>query len=195
MIHAQILGHLRSACQATGKREPDGGDPEPPRGGSGAADRIPAVPGQPGASAAVLALGPVDPSSSPKERHLHPRWSLCSLVLIAGCHAAPVSRELPIDHPARPEGAPTPFEPDPTPFERTPTYAPPTAAHAAGQHQEAGHGMHAPAAAEDGGAGAAYTCPMHPQVQSDAPGSCPQCGMALRPAAQARAADAEGPRR
>ncbi|MFV5699783.1 heavy metal-binding domain-containing protein [Flavobacterium sp. ZT3R17] len=25
----------------------------------------------------------------------------------------------------------------------------------------------------------AYTCPMHPEVQSDVPGNCPKCGMAL----------------
>jgi Cu+-exporting ATPase len=30
-------------------------------------------------------------------------------------------------------------------------------------------------------AGAIYTCPMHPQVRQDAPGSCPICGMALEP--------------
>ncbi len=24
-----------------------------------------------------------------------------------------------------------------------------------------------------------YTCPMHPDVVSEAPGSCPKCGMAL----------------
>lgn len=28
---------------------------------------------------------------------------------------------------------------------------------------------------------AAYTCPMHPEVVSDRPGSCPKCGMALEP--------------
>ena len=28
----------------------------------------------------------------------------------------------------------------------------------------------------------AYTCPMHPEVTSDAPGSCPKCGMHLVPA-------------
>ena len=28
---------------------------------------------------------------------------------------------------------------------------------------------------------AAYTCPMHPEVRSDKPGSCPKCGMALEP--------------
>ena len=30
-------------------------------------------------------------------------------------------------------------------------------------------------------AGAAYTCPMHPEVARDRPGSCPICGMALEP--------------
>jgi len=30
-------------------------------------------------------------------------------------------------------------------------------------------------------AGTVYTCPMHPQVSKDAPGSCPICGMALEP--------------
>ncbi len=25
----------------------------------------------------------------------------------------------------------------------------------------------------------AYTCPMHPEVTSDKPGSCPECGMDL----------------
>jgi Cu(I)/Ag(I) efflux system membrane fusion protein len=28
-------------------------------------------------------------------------------------------------------------------------------------------------------AGVQYTCPMHPEVQSDKPGSCPKCGMDL----------------
>ena len=30
-------------------------------------------------------------------------------------------------------------------------------------------------------AGAAYTCPMHPEVRRDHPGACPKCGMALEP--------------
>ncbi len=29
--------------------------------------------------------------------------------------------------------------------------------------------------------GAIYTCPMHPEVRQDGPGSCPMCGMALEP--------------
>ena len=27
--------------------------------------------------------------------------------------------------------------------------------------------------------GAIYTCPMHPEIEQDHPGSCPKCGMAL----------------
>src|SRR6185503_17577313 len=29
--------------------------------------------------------------------------------------------------------------------------------------------------------GSSYTCPMHPEIVRDAPGSCPICGMALEP--------------
>ncbi|HYM98522.1 MAG TPA: heavy metal-binding domain-containing protein, partial [Aestuariivirgaceae bacterium] len=32
-------------------------------------------------------------------------------------------------------------------------------------------------------AGAIYTCPMHPEIVRNAPGSCPKCGMALVPVA------------
>jgi P-type Cu+ transporter len=46
----------------------------------------------------------------------------------------------------------------------------------------------APAPVEEQGAGK-YTCPMHPQVRLDEPGSCPICGMALELAA---ASGAEG---
>lgn len=32
-----------------------------------------------------------------------------------------------------------------------------------------------------------YTCPMHPEVEQDAPGKCPKCGMFLVPKDQASA--------
>ncbi len=33
-------------------------------------------------------------------------------------------------------------------------------------------------------AGAAFTCPMHPEIMQNSPGNCPKCGMALEPIAE-----------
>ena len=52
-------------------------------------------------------------------------------------------------------------------------------AHQHGSRHDDAASMHAAHAA--GAPGARYTCPMHPEVVSDAPGSCPKCGMALEP--------------
>jgi Cu+-exporting ATPase len=41
--------------------------------------------------------------------------------------------------------------------------------------------VHKPAAPAVVVTGAIYTCPMHPEVRSGRPGSCPKCGMALEP--------------
>ncbi len=54
-------------------------------------------------------------------------------------------------------------------------------------HHHSGH--HAPTADPDQAApvapvpaaGTIYTCPMHPEVRQDHPGSCPKCGMTLEP--------------
>ncbi|MGD8641524.1 MAG: heavy metal translocating P-type ATPase [Gammaproteobacteria bacterium] len=40
---------------------------------------------------------------------------------------------------------------------------------------------HQASAAEPGERSNLYTCPMHPQVQQEGPGACPDCGMALEP--------------
>ena len=40
---------------------------------------------------------------------------------------------------------------------------------------------------------ASYTCPMHPEVQSDDPGACPKCGMDLEPVAVTADQEEESP--
>ena len=52
---------------------------------------------------------------------------------------------------------------------------------AAGHSHAATHAGHPTSPAEAPQPGTIYTCPMHPEVVRDAPGSCPKCGMALEP--------------
>jgi Cu+-exporting ATPase len=51
----------------------------------------------------------------------------------------------------------------------------------------------APATKPAPASGAVYTCPMHPEVISDRPGSCPICGMALEPKVVTSAEEEENP--
>lgn len=44
-----------------------------------------------------------------------------------------------------------------------------------------GHAHHAPKPSGPVAPGTRYTCPMHPEIVRDGPGSCPICGMALEP--------------
>jgi heavy metal translocating P-type ATPase len=47
----------------------------------------------------------------------------------------------------------------------------------AGHATEPGHGKQTPGEGET----VEYTCPMHPEIRQDGPGTCPICGMALEP--------------
>ncbi|HFD86235.1 MAG TPA: heavy metal translocating P-type ATPase [Gammaproteobacteria bacterium] len=50
------------------------------------------------------------------------------------------------------------------------------------QHDESCHSCTtSPADIQEAIPGAIYTCPMHPEIEQDHPGSCPKCGMALEP--------------
>ena len=51
----------------------------------------------------------------------------------------------------------------------------------AGPDQYLGRGANNLTAGASPAAGIVYTCPMHPQIRRDAPGSCPICGMSLEP--------------
>lgn len=52
-------------------------------------------------------------------------------------------------------------------------------------HAQMGHGQAAPS--KEKGPVTTYTCPHHPEVQSQTPGECPKCGMDLVPAAPSSA--------
>src|SRR5581483_11991978 len=43
------------------------------------------------------------------------------------------------------------------------------------------HGATPAAPAQPAAPGVKYTCPMHPEIVRDGPGTCPKCGMALEP--------------
>ncbi len=51
------------------------------------------------------------------------------------------------------------------------------------EHEHRHHHGHAapPLPASEAPAGTIYTCPMHPQIRQDRPGTCPICGMTLEP--------------
>lgn len=51
----------------------------------------------------------------------------------------------------------------------------------AGYVAKAGGHASPPSAAPPAAPGTIYTCPMHPQIRQERPGSCPICGMALEP--------------
>src|SRR5688572_28604731 len=52
--------------------------------------------------------------------------------------------------------------------------------HAAEKHEQAqGAGAEPRTAATTLGTDPVYTCPMHPEVRENHPGTCPKCGMAL----------------
>ncbi|MBZ0103369.1 MAG: heavy metal translocating P-type ATPase, partial [Thermoanaerobaculia bacterium] len=74
------------------------------------------------------------------------------------------------------------FDVDPTRYPLAGKPPATTSAKAATEPQPAGSG-HAPqpkaAPAEASPSGSKWTCPMHPEVESDRPGACPKCGMAL----------------
>ena len=49
------------------------------------------------------------------------------------------------------------------------------------QRYASGSAVPAPDEVQEPSAGTIYTCPMHPEIRQDHPGSCPKCGMSLEP--------------
>ena len=110
------------------------------------------------------------------------RW--CMLIALAGC-ASEIAARNPQSDPtnAQAEEAPVRAAPelpqnDPTlavsePPQVTPTPEPPAEHH---RHEASPPSKPKPRSAPK----TIYTCPMHPEVRSDKPGTCPKCGMTLQ---------------
>ena len=79
-----------------------------------------------------------------------------SSLTLAGCASGQVS-STPADHPASPGAAPMPMNKSKSGVPGAGEIVPPPATRVS----------------------ARYVCPMHADVTSDKPGSCPECGMAL----------------
>ncbi len=115
------------------------------------------------------------------------RITFAVLAALALACATEWKRPPPSLDPSNPEAPESPLpvpltalapEPD-APSGPPPKAAP--AAHADHAHSHDGGHAHGEQPRPDAGA-AAYTCPMHPEVVSREPTSCPKCGMRLLPA-------------
>lgn len=112
---------------------------------------------------------------------MHWFGSLVVVLALSAC-AAEVRQLPPRLDPSNPDAPSSPLPeasktlaPDQT--EKAPAKAPSEQSEPA--HRHAGHGSEdGPSVTPDAGA-PRYTCPMHPEVVSETPDSCPKCGMKL----------------
>lgn len=112
-------------------------------------------PNHPASSEAVAA--PLTPVGSALEKTFEPQAAATPAGAAAPAGAAPGGAEH--QHGAAASGA---------------APAPAPAAHAEHRHEPAAEKKAPPAATE-------WTCPMHPEIIRNEPGSCPICGMKLKP--------------
>jgi hypothetical protein len=103
---------------------------------------------------------------------------LASILAFAACVSEPKKLPAAMD-PSNPDAPEAPPAAQPTAFA-----APAPQVPAPGKEpQGSGHAQHGaatPAPAPESGA-TVYTCPMHSEVRSSKPGTCPKCGMKLVP--------------
>ena len=120
-------------------------------------------------------------------------WTVPLVLVLTGACAhvpKPVTRSMEsVAHPAAPEAVTAPAAPMLSVGSDEALAPPPAPAERKDEMEmHRGHATPEPAAQPAPSKVAAiYTCPMHPEVQADKPGSCPICGMKLVKQETARA--------
>lgn len=112
------------------------------------------------------------------------RFTLFAFTALAACTSVPAPTAGSSQNPANPTAAESPRPPflvaSPAP-QADNAGAAEHDTHSAGSSTPAPALTAAPLAGIAGAAVVTYTCPMHPEVRSHEPGSCPKCGMTLVP--------------
>jgi Heavy metal binding domain len=108
-----------------------------------------------------------------------PAFYWFAFAILAGCTARPLP-PLTSAHPASPAAAEA-SAPPPSTTLTADQGLPVDDSGAAHAGMATGHAAHRMPATTAPAAVASYTCPMHPEVRTTAPGRCPKCGMTLVP--------------
>lgn len=108
----------------------------------------------------------------------------CSVFALVSC--ASTTLDIPVGHPAHPGTDAAPSSPEVlvahgtlAPVQSMPGQPPMAEAHAHEHHAHEHAAVASDARDAQAEASSSWTCPMHPEVLRDGPGSCPSCGMHL----------------
>jgi hypothetical protein len=112
-------------------------------------------------------------------------FAMTAALLLQGCAARSPLPALSLSHPANPDAAEAPAPAcSGTLSAAEPVSIPAQAGLARHGEMHTEHGSGALPVSWPATQAVAYTCPMHPEIVSDAPGKCPKCGMSLVPKSQ-----------
>lgn len=116
-------------------------------------------------------------------RRRHPELLLLTTtgaLLLGACFTGGAARPIPITHPANADATQGQTLDHSDALSTEPLFQAEAAPAQKHEHHSRPKTADAPPA-EQAPAPTTYACPMHPEVTSDHPGTCPKCGMTLQP--------------